>query len=193
MTPNKPIGLILAGGHSRRFGTDKALYRPTPKALPQVQQMALILAPLVSQIFVSVNHHNQSAITKLFANDNATTVLADQAPFVDQGPLSGIYATCHYLKTTTDFLMVPTDYPKLETATLNQLLKQPCYPVVDQRSHQTIAHFETNENAVEHYLNTGQRRVRIFLTEACGCQPFVLASNYQPQFTNYNQRSGQND
>lgn len=193
MTNNhKPVGLILAGGHSRRFGSDKALFHETGQQ-PQVQQMAAILKPLVTHIFISVNAQNSSEIQRLFQGDLDTTVLVDQVPFIDQGPLSGIFAACQVQKKPVDFLMVPTDYPQLHTATLSHLLAQPSYPVVNGRSHQTIAHFTTETAEVQGFLNTGERRIRLFLEQCCGCQPKTLILKDPTQFNNYNQRSTSND
>lgn len=188
MPNNKPVGLVLAGGRSRRFGSDKALFHQ-PKQPPQVQQMVTILRPLVTHIFVSVNVNNQQAITELFQNDADVTVLADVPPFIDQGPLGGLYAVCARLKRPTTFLMVPTDYPDLETDTLAELLTQPCYPVVAGQSHQTIAHFQTDQAQIRAFLETGQRRIRLFLENSSHCQPLTLAANKAPQFLNHNQRS----
>lgn len=182
------IGLVLAGGRSRRFGSDKALFHE-PNHPTQVQQMVAVLKPLVQQVFVSTNANNQVAITALFQSDPSVTVLTDIEPFIDQGPLGGLYAVCTYLQQTSEFLMVPTDYPNLETNTLAELLPQPCYPVVAGQSHQTIAHFQTDQKQVRTFLETGQRRMRLFLENMSHCQALTLAANKAPQFLNHNQRS----
>ncbi|MCD2255679.1 molybdenum cofactor guanylyltransferase [Lactobacillus sp. CC-MHH1034] len=188
-----PIGLILAGGHSRRFGTDKALFQPRGQ-LPQVQQVYQVLAPLVSKVVISANAQNATALSQLFKSMPEVQIIQDRVPYIDQGPLSGIYATAKQNNLWMDILLAATDYRALTTDLLRHLKAQKnVYAQVSGQAHYTVSHFETNATQVHHFLQTGNRRLQDFLKQTCHCQPLILPAHYRSQLQNNNQRSLHDD
>ncbi|MEZ4699478.1 MAG: molybdenum cofactor guanylyltransferase [Rhodothermales bacterium] len=111
-TPLKsPSGLVLAGGRSARFGSDKALALVDGR--PMIRQVFETLAGIAQPVFVSVG-------------DAATTYdlparhVADRYPGC--GPLGGIHAGL--LASPAEWmLVVPCDMPDLDAASLKKLLK----------------------------------------------------------------------
>lgn len=78
----RPLGLILAGGQSRRMGTDKALLALSGETL--LARAIRRLGPQVQGLAISAN----AAITADFP------VLGDE--ILDQGPLGGVLAGLAY-------------------------------------------------------------------------------------------------
>lgn len=83
------IGLVLAGGQSRRFGVDKATYA-LPGHPANVVSAVKRLLPLCEQVIVVANPANQRQIQAL-VGDRATVIL-DPEPFLGEGPVAGILA-----------------------------------------------------------------------------------------------------
>lgn len=85
------IGLVLAGGQSRRFGVDKATYA-LPGHPANVVSAVKRLLPLCEQVIVVANPANQRQI-QVLVGDRATVIL-DPEPFLGEGPVAGILAAC---------------------------------------------------------------------------------------------------
>ncbi|MGD7044991.1 molybdenum cofactor guanylyltransferase [Jeotgalibacillus proteolyticus] len=81
----KCIGVILSGGGSTRFGEPKAFAEMNGK--PFYQHAADALSPYTEEILV-VSHPD---LKDRFENETAYSVIQDQEPFIEKGPLSGIY------------------------------------------------------------------------------------------------------
>lgn len=104
-------GLVLAGGHSRRMGQDKAYLSYDGE--PQVQRAFRLVASVVSDCFVSVRA------------SQCSDPLRSQFPQIidrldDHGPAAGILAA---LGSAPDaaWLVVACDLPRLDVATLQKL------------------------------------------------------------------------
>ena len=82
-------GGILAGGHSSRFGSNKALFSPDGETL--ISQAARLLRPLCRQVLVSASHANAKAYTML---DRCTSpwllVLTCDMPYVSSEALQAM-------------------------------------------------------------------------------------------------------
>ena len=59
--PLNVTGGILAGGHSSRFGSNKALFSPDGETL--IERAAGLLRPLCRQVLVSASHATAEAYT----------------------------------------------------------------------------------------------------------------------------------
>ncbi len=185
----KDVGLILAGGQSRRFGTDKALFQ-APGQSAQVVQVAEAMASNVRQIIISANNDNCKALSQLFKHQPHVTIIKDQAPYTGQGPLSGIYAACVHENRPVQFLMAATDYNHLESDLLAKLSTVPnCYATLGDRDHYTIAHFETDLARIKAFMAQDDRHLKNFLINVCHCKPYELSEEYRQQLTNHNERS----
>lgn len=141
--------LILAGGQSRRMGTDKALLRINGSTLlAHMQQLATDAG--ASEILISRNQPG-------FINDTC----------LQGGPLAGIQAALQYC-TTLQLLVLPIDTPLLTPASLTQLRQTagsgaaycsnsplPCVLPVNAE----LAHI------LDHQLRRGQRAVNLLLKQ----------------------------
>ena len=103
-------GLVLAGGLSKRMGTDKAFMVYHEK--PQYLYLHALLSDYCDEVFVSCNA-SQAEIIQI-------PKLIDKEP--DKGPLSGIKMS--FEAAVTDWLIVPCDMPGINTHILNRVIQQ---------------------------------------------------------------------
>ncbi len=110
--------IILAGGRSRRMGTDKALLLvPGNEQITFVAHLATLLATVGREV-VLVARDATSALD--FASLANVRIVTDQV--ADQGPLMGLYSglsTMH--PTATHALVVAVDMPFVQPALLTYL------------------------------------------------------------------------
>ncbi|MDZ4701280.1 MAG: molybdenum cofactor guanylyltransferase [Rhodothermales bacterium] len=106
-----PAGLVLAGGRSTRFGSDKALALVDGR--PMIQRVYHAVAALADPVFVSVGESHTTY-------DLPARHIVDRYP--GRGPLAGIHAGL--LASPAEWLLVaPCDMPFLDTNSLKKLLK----------------------------------------------------------------------
>ncbi|WP_179151925.1 molybdenum cofactor guanylyltransferase [Oceanobacillus senegalensis] len=103
------VGVVLAGGKSRRFGSPKsfairngkAFYEYSIDALcPEVESLLVVTNPQISRRFF--HEHRNFAI------------INDIKEFRGQGPLAGIYTAMQTLKSEW-YIVIPTDVPFMES------------------------------------------------------------------------------
>lgn len=111
VSPHKVTGIILAGGESRRFGSDKALFEYNGKKL--IEYAIASLRPVCGQILLSTHHTHKYAFTGL-------TCVADLFPRC--GPVAGIHA-CLRHSTAAHHLIVGCDMPWINTGLFEFLLQ----------------------------------------------------------------------
>ena len=108
-------GGILAGGHSSRFGSNKALFSPDGETL--IERAAGLLRPLCTQVFVSASHANASAYRFL-----GLDIVEDL--HADCGPLGGLEALL--TQCTTPWMLVLTcDMPYIYRDALQTMVRFP--------------------------------------------------------------------
>lgn len=119
----KIIGLILAGGQSRRFnGKDKAWQLLNGK--PLIEYTIATMRAVTDDIIISANS-NLPQYTEL-----GLPVVKDSSGHFD-GPLHGILSAMHYLyehyeiETQDRLLIVPCDMPALDAQCLRRLVRLP--------------------------------------------------------------------
>ena len=152
------IGLVLAGGQSRRMGQDKALMLYNGRTLID-HASSLLLAAGCNEVFIS---------------RNAPGFLNDQIE--DAGPLSGVHAALDKLGNSdsekpTELLVLPVDMPQMTPELLKRLVlvgrerSQACY--VENRFLPFYLPVSQNTKAIlTHYLvDQSKRRVVGFLEE----------------------------
>jgi molybdenum cofactor guanylyltransferase len=112
MTDATLLGLVLAGGRSRRMQRDKASLEYDGK--PQLARAMELLRPLVARAFVSARADQSSEATRA-----AYDTLADI--HADLGPIGGIHAA---LRARPDcaWLVLACDLPFLDAGTLEHLI-----------------------------------------------------------------------
>lgn len=110
-THNTLIGVVLAGGQSRRMGADKALLSFQGQTL--LQHQVELLAPLCARVLVSGD----------YAGFDCVPDITERC-----GPLGGIYAVAKQCPNTA-LLIIPVDMPQLTQTQLLTLFEtqQSCF------------------------------------------------------------------
>ena len=105
-------GGILAGGHSSRFGSNKALFSPDGETL--IERAAALLRPLCHTVLTSASHANAKAYTFL-----GLDIVEDLHS--DCGPLGGLEAMLN--RCATSWLLVLTcDMPYVNSEALQTMI-----------------------------------------------------------------------
>ncbi len=112
MQSNPLFGLILAGGKSRRLGSDKALLLREGRS--QLAHLADLLADCVDEVFVS---------TRADQGDESERGQFQQIVdrYTDIGPVAGILSALES-RPDADWLVVACDLPNISSLTLQHLL-----------------------------------------------------------------------
>jgi molybdopterin-guanine dinucleotide biosynthesis protein A len=110
--PAPLLGLVLAGGRSRRFGRDKAALTVHGETL--LERTVALLAPLVDAVYVSVRADQADEPLRA-----GFRLLVDELP--GGGPAAGLLAAHHHAPQAA-WLVVACDLPLLDGATLRQLV-----------------------------------------------------------------------
>ncbi len=111
---SKLLGLLLAGGESRRMGRDKAALDYDGQ--PQLLRAFKLLQLLVDRVFVSLRAEQQAESLR------STLPQIHDHPGLS-GPLAGIVAAqCAHPEVA--WLVVACDLPNLDQATLANLIRQ---------------------------------------------------------------------
>lgn len=173
------IGIILAGGSSRRFMQDKALFDDQRFMMKWVEIAVHRQLALADKVYVSANQQNAEALRQLFPEDKVH-ILLDLAEISGKGPLSGIYTVA---KKHPDhrLLITAVDYPFLQADSLLTLCAHPNVYAqdTDGRQHYLIAHLLVDKRMLGHLrqaLFSDQLRVQDFI-EQMDIHPVVLANS----------------
>ena len=103
---------ILAGGQSRRFGQNKALFILEGQS---IIERVIAAIPPTSKIFLITNSSNEYAHLKL-------PVISDHYPGC--GPLAGIHAGLAHSPHEWNFFLA-CDFPYLQSSTIQEILSAP--------------------------------------------------------------------
>ncbi|HZS76168.1 MAG TPA: molybdenum cofactor guanylyltransferase [Ktedonobacteraceae bacterium] len=111
-------GIIMAGGRSRRMGTNKALLRlPGNAALTFLDSLVSVLTSLCEEVVIVA----ADASFEAWYARPGTRLVYDQIP--EHGPLMGLYSGLSAVSTSYA-LIVAVDMPCLQPALANFLLSQ---------------------------------------------------------------------
>jgi molybdopterin-guanine dinucleotide biosynthesis protein A len=125
-----PAGILLAGGHSRRMGRDKALLPvPGSESKTFVEHLSALLAAFCSEVVLVARDAEQAAD---YAHVGVR-ILTDEIS--DVGPLMGLYSGLRAM-TASHALVIAVDMPFVQPGIVRLLLAQPLddallVPVVD--------------------------------------------------------------
>jgi molybdopterin-guanine dinucleotide biosynthesis protein A len=155
------LGVVLAGGQSSRFGSDKALATLEGRSL----------------LTIAVdNLSGQCEQVVIAGREIGPGPCIPDWPHADMGPLAGIAAGLHYAQDM-DFESVMTcgvDAPNVSQETLASLFPAPCFledqPVI---GHWPVGAAATIERILE---GTGKHSMRAF-AEAIGATPVKSSAN----------------
>jgi len=159
-------GLVLAGGQSRRMGSDKALLQRDGKS--QLAYLHDLVAAVTSKTFVSTRADQQDEPQR-----------AQYSQIVDRyeniGPAAGILSAMDACPGV-DWLVVAVDLPNIERATLDYLLSKRHHgnPFVAFKS----SHDGLPEPLCALYLEGASDIVRGFVDEGSVCpRKMLIRSN----------------
>ncbi len=107
-------GLVLAGGESRRMGSDKALLQRNGRS--QLEYVAELLGKVTQGVFVSVRKEQQHEPER-----QRYAQIVDR--FEGIGPVAGILSAMAE-HPEADWLVVACDLPNVDEATLSYLLDE---------------------------------------------------------------------
>lgn len=185
------IGLILAGGKSKRFGQDKALYQLPNSKDSNVELAVKNLQPFCSEIYLSANSKNKAKLEKIFTHNHNLHIILDQKPYNGHGPMSGLYAVTSQFDHEIDILMIAVDYPFLTKKELTKLISAPSYLCSKNQPHYCLAHLKTSRKQVKKILDNNNWQLKKFIT--AHCTPIIIQDsknlvnlNYQSEAKNEN-------
>lgn len=143
MGKEEVVGIVLAGGESRRFGSPKAFaekdgipfYRYSIEAIKDYTD---------SIVFVT----NNTIISRFDVEESDNVhVLTDQEEFTGLGPLAGILTAMNQIDANW-YVIVPIDVPFIEKQIFNELLSyrqktlDAIIPIVNSRMQPLISVFQ---------------------------------------------------
>lgn len=170
-------GIVLAGGASRRFGSNK-LAEPID-GTPLLDRAIGALAGIVDEIIVVVAP-NQAEPRPAPAGPTPLQVVADPEPF--GGPLVGLRAGLHAARGAT-VIVVGGDMPSMRPSVLELLLARPPAALADQDGVRRPLPCSLERAAAllaaDALLASGERRLRALLTSVG--TTMVPWAEWQPQ------------
>ncbi len=107
------LGLVLAGGQSRRMGQDKGLLDYHGK--PQREYLYEQLAPLCERVYISIRSEQEQALPK------GMPYILDENRY--RGPFNGLLSA-HRQFPNAAWLVVACDLPLMDTRALRFLMEQ---------------------------------------------------------------------
>lgn len=112
------LGVLLAGGESRRMGQDKALLAIAEYPTLIHRQLALLQSLPVQGCVVSRHSRHQTPVNL------PVPVLTDRNREQHEGPLAGIQAAAYAWPEATALLVLPVDLPFIRAEVLQRLLDE---------------------------------------------------------------------
>lgn len=156
-------GVVVAGGRSRRMGTDKSFITVGDEVL--IKRAVRLLEPCCEQIIVVTN---QVEATKKLNWPKSVLIVSDDIPF--QGPLGGLSTAANHAKTPYIFVRA-VDMPWLAPGLVEMFYKriknsrnEVVIPLSNRGNEPLCAMYETKAVStwVQKVLDTGRRRVISF-------------------------------
>ena len=155
-------GLLLAGGQSRRMGSDKALLVRDGKS--QLEHVATMLGEVCDRVFVSTRQDQQDEPER-----RRFEQIVDR--YQEIGPVAGILSAMDEYPDV-DWLVVACDLPNVDAQTLDFLLehRSPDLPFTAFRS----SYDDLPEPLCAVYRSTSHRLVRQFVDDGITCPRKIL-------------------
>lgn len=179
MRKEEVTGVVLAGGKSSRFGTNKALAVWSDETL--LQHAINRLRPLCASLLISAEASNYPNIDERF--------IADILP--ERGPLGGIYSVLRQVDTPY-VLCLTCDMPLIGDEVLNQLLNAAngeealCYMQGNGMTEPFPLLIKTDVAPIIESCLKEERRSLQSLFKSCISRRIPLSDAQLPQFYNIN-------
>lgn len=160
----KFVGVILAGGESKRFGSPKAFAEKEGKAFYLYSMEAL--KPYTSHIIIVTNPE----LEPVFLSENVPAeIIKDIDEYRKQGPLGGIYTAMEQYKGEW-YMVIPIDVPFIERKIMEKLMKNiepnidAVIPVVSGKIQPLISIYHYNvKSKIKRNLDNNRRSVQKLL------------------------------
>lgn len=184
------IGIVLAGGQSRRFGQDKALYKLPHQSLTNAQTAIGNLLPICDRVILSASQTNFAQLTATCETIPRVSVIQDQAPFINCGPLGGLYAAACQFPGSTDYLLLAVDFPFVTANILATIASiENSYAATETHEQYAISHFTTSKQELVNYLQTGNFSLKGFVKDDRHCVAINFAATMALTNLNYEKES----
>lgn len=173
------LGVILCGGRSTRMGKNKALLEFSGKPLLQI--VIDHFANQIDDIIISTGEISTPFI------QTGLPLVADCAPYIGLGPLSGIFSAMQYAQTQTYFsgvITIAVDTPFFPKDYVSRMLKAASaqntgYPVIavsETGFHPTFGFWPLDlRQKLDNHLADGKRSILSFAKQ-CHAQELVFDS-----------------
>jgi len=163
--PEPVWGLVLAGGKSRRMGSDKASL--TQNGETQLSRAVSLLKSQLPHVFVSTSREQAGDPTR---KDFDKIVDA----YVDLGPVAGIMSAMDH-NPDVSWLVLACDLPALDEATIIKLLDEA------STEHVATAYKSTHDDLPEPlcaiYRPTAREAIDKFVAEGFNCPRKILLNS----------------
>jgi len=158
----RTVGIILAGGLSRRFGSPKAFAKLGEQYFYQWVMEAL--APCCSEVFVVTRPEHMQRFP------SSVIVMTDIARYAGLGPLAGILSVMESVQADR-YVVLPCDMPFVDSGAMLKLLehheKGVTAVISDGRYHPLVSIWDRKlMSAVKEALENEQLRVMKILTQS---------------------------
>ncbi len=180
----KTVGIVLAGGLSRRFGSPKAFAELGNKYFYEMAMDALAIC--CDEVFVVTRGEH---IKRFPSRVNAMTDLAN---YTGLGPLAGILSVMESVEADR-YAVLPCDMPFVDSGTMSKLMKHHNKGVTavvsDGRYHPLVSIWDKKlENAVQEALENNQLSVMKLLahSDTAWINGSALTDNERRIFINVN-------
>lgn len=107
------VGILLAGGLSRRYGSPKALAELEGRKFYEI--IYDVLAHVCDEVVIVT----RAELVNLFPKDYH--VIVDREPFVGCGPLAGIYSAMEAVQAS-NYVVLPCDMPLMNSSVMDKLI-----------------------------------------------------------------------
>ena len=155
--------IILAGGQSRRYGSNKAIAELNGKAV--ISLICNVMRPLVNELIVVVASYEQAKTLPL---DSHVKLVIDQYP--NCGPLGGIYSGLNKAKNQWSFVSA-CDMPFLNPNLITNMAElregyDIIAPIIDDRAEPVHAMYhQACLPSISKRLNSGELKITRFYDE----------------------------
>lgn len=180
------VGVILAGGQSKRFGYPKAFVKKNN--IPFYQYSLQAIKPFVSSLLIITN----PKLKALFANDDVTiNMVNDHDHYQGQGPLAGIY-TAMDVMIAEWYMIIPVDVPFVEQWIFKLLITfidedvEAIIPVVNGKSEPLLSLYHYSlKKEIKKQLDKGKRSMHQLLHDK---KVIYVPFEEERPFTNINRQ-----
>ena len=173
--------IILAGGESSRFGSDKTFFEVEGRTF--IQRVMNTLLDIADQIIVSVDTEKKAQMVRKHLDSDRINLSIDR---VRGGPAVAIKHSAE-LATSDNLIIVPTDLPFVRTVDIHRLvdaLKNSEFSIYRIKERFTMLFFGCRKEVINRVQNPF--RAREFLWNARSCTIFEAES--QGNLININTR-----